>query len=176
VKRGMGLVVVIGMTGACGAESWSFDHHAGTGDADGPAFDAQADDADALPAPAQDAALDGNSLRETGLAPESGPVVEAAPGCSADQPCPSSAPLCSPSGVCTRCAADADCPGDAGAPVCDVSTGACVECTSNSGCATSGALPNCNTTTNRCVQCLTNPDCGFESVCQLATHTCTKMF
>jgi hypothetical protein len=176
VKRGLGLALVIGMTGACGAESWSFDHDAGTGDPDEPAFDAQVGDADALSAPAQDATLDGSDLRETGLAPETGPVPEAAPGCSAARPCPSSAPLCSPSGVCIRCVADGDCPGDAGAPVCDVSTGACVECTSSSDCATGGQLSNCDTTTNQCVQCLTNNDCGFESVCQLATHTCSKMF
>ena len=167
-------IAAIAMSAGCGAESWSFDHDAGGEDTDGAVLE-DVGGGDAHPGGPEDAALEGGSLPEAAPGAEAGPGREAAPACSADGDCPSDAPLCGPGGACTRCTADADCVRDGGALVCNTSTGACVQCTSNSDCSAS-PLPYCYTVSDRCVQCLNNAECGFESICQLASHTCTKMF
>jgi Cys-rich repeat protein len=161
------------MTGACGAESWSFDHDAGE-DASYVAIDDAATDDHRAPSE-QDAARENGP--EAGLFPETGPVPEAAENCSVDSDCSPDAPLCiQPAGLCTRCTSNVDCPHDGGTLVCNLSTGACVQCTSNSDCSAGNMLPYCNTVTDRCVQCLNSTECGLEAICQLGSHTCTKMF
>ncbi len=174
MSRAACLFVVL-MTGGCGAESWSFDHDAGAESSDVAIVDAAT--ADQSPMAEQDAAPETGTLPDAGLLPETGPVPEAAPTCSTDNDCPSDAPLCTrPAGVCGRCTSDLDCAGDGGALVCNASTGGCVQCTSNSDCSGVNMLPYCDTVTDRCVQCLNSTECGLESICQLASHMCTKMF
>jgi hypothetical protein len=184
VSRSLFFTLVLLLTGlptaACEPVTWSFDQDSG----------AEARDATAPDVDSEGAVADSNAAREP---PDSGPgadaspapapdadaVPEAASPCSIDSDCPLEAPLCSASGTCFRCATTSDCAGDGGnsrGQVCNASTGACVQCTANSDCSSASGLPYCYTATNGCVQCLSSAQCGFESICQLATHTCSKMF
>jgi hypothetical protein len=163
------------MTGACGPESWSFDHDASLEEA-GSIPPEDASGGDDRPDSPVDAAFDSGFIIEAGPDAETGPAAEADAPCSEDDDCPSDAPLCSlPARMCIRCTVDLDCARDGGALVCNISTGACVQCTSNSDCS-ARSLPYCYTVTDRCVQCLDSAECGSQSNCQLATHTCTRMF
>ena len=162
----------------CGPVIWSFDHDAGADHLDGatvedvgvrdavsPGEDADPDLADGFDPP-DDVVID--------VGP---PVPDVTTACSVDSDCPGVLPHCNQSaGVCARCTSAADCASDAGARVCDMSTGACVECISSADCSVTTMRPYCDTAADHCVQCLSNTNCGFESLCQLATHTCTKMF
>jgi Cys-rich repeat protein len=167
-------------TAACQPVTWSFDQDGSAEASDAPALDVDSEGS----IPESDAARgppDSGSGADASLAPtpDAEAVPEAASPCAVDSDCPLEAPLCSASGVCFRCAAASDCAGDGGnsrGRVCNASTGACVQCTANSDCSSGSELPYCYSATNRCVQCLSSAECGFESICQLATHTCTKMF
>jgi hypothetical protein len=172
VRRIVSTLTIL-LAAACGPVNWSFDSDAGDAEAlDGPELqDASTADQRAP----EDAPFEGRSDMEAAVVVEAGPVFEASVACSVDDDCPVEAPLCGLAGTCVRCGSNADCHADAGAPACNSSTGACVECTSSSDCG-NAALPYCDTTANRCVRCLTSAECGFESLCQIATHTCSKMF
>jgi Cys-rich repeat protein len=173
VSRAACLFILL-TTGGCGAESWSFDHDAGAESSD---VIADAATADERPAAEPDAAQETGPGADADLLPETGPVAEAAATCSTDDDCPSDAPLCTrPAGQCGRCSSALDCARDGGASVCNAATGACVQCTSSSDCPAGNMLPYCDTPADRCVQCLTSTECGLESMCQVASHTCTRMF
>jgi hypothetical protein len=171
VRRIVGMLTIV-LAASCGAENWSFDHDAGEDVTDVPTVEGSVPDQDA----GQEASLQDGAYTDTGVAAaESGPTPEATPGCSIDSDCPGASPLCSAAGTCIRCESAADCHPDAGAPACNATTGACVECASSSDCAAIAARPYCDPE-NQCVRCLSNADCGFESICQITTHTCSKMF
>lgn len=164
-------MLTISLAASCGAENWSFDHDAGEDVAEVPTVDGSVLDQDA----GHEASLEASAVADTGVAAETGSIPEASPRCSIDDDCPSTAPMCSAASTCIRCESAADCHPDAGAPACNASTGGCVECASSSDCAAIAARPYCDPS-NHCVRCLSNADCGFESICQISTHTCTKMF
>jgi hypothetical protein len=172
VNRIVGMLAILLATG-CGAENWYFDRDAGAEDAMGPVVEAGVQDDDA----AANDSPEGGALREAGVVQrEAGPAAEAGPSCTVDSDCPASAPECSAAGMCVRCTSSSDCQPDAGTPACNTMTGACVQCTLTADCAGNALLPYCDMSANVCVRCLSNVDCGFESICLITTHTCTKMF
>jgi hypothetical protein len=173
VNRIACLLPVVLATLACGAVNWSFDHDAGVDDAGALTIDASPkSDDDAEPGDTHES----GAVHEAAVAPESGPAPDAGPNCTIDDDCPPSAPECTSDGRCVRCLSARDCNPDSGTPACNTMTGACVQCALTADCAGNAALPYCDTSANVCVRCLSNADCGFESLCLITTHTCTKMF
>jgi len=180
VSRACFFVAMSVTAAGCGVQNWSFDHDAGAENLDAATVQAVPNgDATAwADREDEDAELDDRpEPEEEDLVIDVGPVPDVTVPCSVDSECPGATPHCNQSaGVCTRCATAADCLSDAGPRVCNTSTGACVECLSSADCVVGTLRPYCDTAADRCVQCLSNTNCGFESLCQLATHTCTRMF
>jgi hypothetical protein len=172
----LGIGVAALFAGACGAQTWSFDRILeDTPSIDGDAAaDAPADSPADTSAPAAGDDTDAeHRAKEAGPAPEAGPSLEASSACKSDDDCSFLAPVCQPSGDCAPCSQDLDCAGAAGGPACDTATGACVPCTSSLNCAGQAGVTHCDTTAHTCVACLASTDCPRESICELASHTCT---
>jgi Cys-rich repeat protein len=74
-------------------------------------------------------------------------------------------------GMCVGCTNDADC-ATARSPglVCDAVVGQCVECRTDAQC--SPARPLCSQTAGRCVECLSNQSCTAGEACDPAAHVC----
>ena len=177
MNRACCLLAVIVTAVGCGPQRWSFDQDAGAQTSDAAIVTDVGDHDAALQGDSEDADFDDGSEPYDDSRIDVGPVPDVATPCSQDSDCPDAAPHCNASaGVCARCTMDLDCASDAGPRVCDTSTGACVECLSSADCSVGTMRPYCDTASDRCVQCLSNTNCGSESLCQLATHTCTRTF
>ena len=170
--RREGLVLLLLVPAACGAERWSFDT-AASADADDAAL-VDADDATSF-------ASDGPFFVDDSAAPEAqaglegGPAAEAAPPCTGAGDCPFEQPVCTrETGVCSRCTDDDDCAGAPGGPACDAPSGACVPCVSSQDCDQRSGLGHCYVARHTCVACLDESDCPRQSYCELASHSCTS--
>jgi len=178
-RAARGLVLALA-TGACGAQSWSFDGDAGVATVEpGDALDAfdadgrqDAEESDDESPPVEAAAVDGAA---PDMGPEASPTRDVSSTCTRDADCPADAPVCrTPPGECVPCVRDNDCTGAPAGPVCDTSTGRCVGCNTDGECPSSA--PRCDPTAHACVRCLSNGDCGRESLCNLTTHLCKTTF
>jgi hypothetical protein len=176
VKRAAGCLVLVLATGACGAQSWSFDGDAAVATVEpADALDSDgrqdAEESDDESPPVEASAVD---VAAPDAGPEASPTPDVSSTCTRAGDCPSDAPVCrTPPGECVRCGSDNDCAGAPAGPVCDTSTGRCVGCNSDGECPSSA--PRCDPTAHACVRCLSNADCGRESSCDLATHLCKTM-
>jgi hypothetical protein len=169
-------LAVAAATASCGPERWSFDS-SDLGDAS--RGELGVGDASEAGEDGTESGVDGSAVIATEGGARDASDAEAGPdalSCLADGDCPADSPTCDlSSGRCLRCTGASDCQRPTGGQVCNVSSGACVQCTLDSDCAATPDLPRCYTTTDTCVRCLINSDCGRESICQVASHTCSQM-